>query len=194
MTQKKILDIFKKTEALLTGHFLLTSGLHSNEYFQCAKVLQHPDIAEELCSRIVNYFSKKKITAVIAPAIGGIVVAHEVARFFGARALFTERENQQMVLRRGFEIKQGESVLVVEDVITTGGSVSEVINLVKKLEGIPVGLATIVDRSGGTIDFGLEYFSLISIDVNDVPYDKCNLCKRGVPIEKPGSRKILSDK
>lgn len=190
MNEENILELFKKTGALLTGHFLLTSGLHSAQYFQCAKVLQYPNYAEELCREIGQHFKGQAVTAVIAPAIGGIVVAHEVARNLDGRALFSERKNSQMTLRRGFEIREGEKVLVVEDVVTTGGSVREVIDLVKQLKGQPVGVGCLVDRSGGQVDFGLETFALIRLNIKVWPPDKCGLCKQQVPLVKPGSRTI----
>ncbi|MFQ5822696.1 MAG: orotate phosphoribosyltransferase [bacterium] len=188
MDQEEILEIFKKKGALITGHFLLTSGLHSHQYLQCANVLQYPDLAEKLCLQIANYFAEHEISVVIAPAVGGILVAHEVARSLGVRALFTERENGLMALRRGFEIQKSERVLVVEDVVTTGGSVSKVIDLVNKLEGNPVGVGCLVDRSGGKVDFGLELFSLITLKIEAIPSAKCELCKQGLPLIKPGSR------
>jgi orotate phosphoribosyltransferase len=190
MNEDNILELFKKTGALLTGHFLLTSGLHSAQYFQCAKVLQYPNYAEELCRKIGEHFKQREVTAVIAPAIGGIVVAHEVARNLGVRALFSERKNGQMALRRGFEIREGEKVLVVEDVVTTGGSVREVVDLVKQLKGQPVGVGCLVDRSGGQVSFGVETFALIHLNIEVWPPEKCKLCKQQVPLVKPGSRTI----
>jgi len=188
--QAEILEIFQKTGALLGGHFLLSSGLHSGQYFQCARVLQFPELAEQLCSKIGEHFSDQNVQAVAAPAIGGILVAHETARFLKVRALFSERENGNMVLRRGLEIESGENVLVVEDVVTTGGSVREVIELVRRSRGKPVGVGCIVDRSGGKVNFGIEFFSLIKLDIAASAPDKCDLCKQGLPLVKPGSRKL----
>ena len=188
MNEKEILQIFEQTEALLTGHFVLTSGLHSNRYFQGAKVLQHPDIAEKLCSQIGEHFREKKIDAVIAPAVGGIIVTHEVAKSLGVRAIFSERQQGEMTLRRGFEIKKGENVLVVEDVITTGGSVKEVIDLVKISAGNLAGAGCLVDRSGGKVDLGVELFSLVEFTVQTFPPENCQLCEQGSPAIKPGSR------
>ncbi|HEX9652425.1 MAG TPA: orotate phosphoribosyltransferase, partial [bacterium] len=156
MKPESVLEIFEKTGALLSGHFLLTSGQHSRQYFQCARVLQFPDYAEQLCSQIASHFSQHNISAVAAPAVGGIIVAHETARHLEARAIFTEREGSQMALRRGFEVKSGERVLVVEDVVTTGGSVGEVIALIKSLRGVPIAVGSLVDRSGGMINIGVE--------------------------------------
>lgn len=188
MDNKEILKIFEQTGALLTGHFLLTSGLHSEQYFQCAKVLQYPDIAADLCSQLATSFSDKKISAVIAPAIGGIVVGHEVARALGVRAIFAERAEGKMELRRGFAIEKDEPILVVEDVVTTGGSVKEVIALVQESGGRPVGVGCLVDRSQGTVDFGLEFHPLVSLHVKTVSPETCHLCKQNIPVVKPGSR------
>ena len=188
MEKSNILEMFRKTGALLNGHFLLTSGLHSSQYFQCAKVLQFPDIAESLCSQIADHFAEETIDAVVAPAIGGIVVGQEVARRLKTRALFAERENGQMTLRRGFEINHGEQVLVVEDVITTGGSVREVLELTKSLGALPVGVGCIVNRSTGKVDFGLNIFSVTSLNIDAVTSQECQLCAENVQLVKPGSR------
>ncbi|MFQ5709798.1 MAG: orotate phosphoribosyltransferase [bacterium] len=193
MKQQAILEIFQKARALLNGHFRLTSGLHSQQYFQCAKVLQYPEYAERLCGEIGKHFEGEAVSAVVAPAIGGIVVAHEVARALGVRALFSERESGQMALRRGFAIENGERILVVEDVVTTGGSVQEVLELVKSRAGIPVGVGCLVDRSSGNVDFGGPFFSLIRLNIQAWPADRCALCQRGVPLVKPGSRSAASD-
>ncbi|MFQ6114110.1 MAG: orotate phosphoribosyltransferase [bacterium] len=193
MNEEEILDMLRKTGSLLTGHFLLTSGLHSSQYFQCAKVLQYPAMAEKLCAKIGRHFKERNVSVAAAPAVGGILVAHEVARFLGVRAIFTERENSHMALRRGFEIDKGERVLVVEDVITTGGSVREVLDLVKNSGAEPVGVACLVDRSGGQVHFGVELFSLVSLKIEALPPDKCNLCKQALPLTKPGSSKQLLD-
>jgi len=187
MKKQEILKIFQKTGALLEGHFILTSGLHSKQYFQCAQVLQHPHYAEKLCRRIAEHFRAEQADAVIAPAVGGIIVAHEVARALGVRAIFAERENKVMRLRRNFDIQQGENVLVVEDVITTGGSVREVIDLVKRCAANPVGVGCIVDRSGGKADLGLELFSVVQLNIETFQPDDPQLRDLG-PAIKPGSR------
>ena len=192
MQNNPILEIFEKTGALLTGHFQLTSGLHSRQYFQCARVLQYPEYAELLCAEVGKHFAGREVAAVAAPAVGGIIVAHETARALEVRAIFMEREAGKMTLRRGFEIRRGERVLMVEDVITTGGSVGEVIELVKSLGGFPVGAACLVDRSGGKVDLGIELFSLMKMDIQTTPPEHCDLCKQGVPVIKPGSRKLAN--
>ena len=189
MTEKEVLKIFDKYNALLTGHFRLSSGLHSEKYLQCALVLQYPDVAQELSKALLEKFNKIKIDVVIGPALGGITLAYEVARASGVRGLFTERQESKMVLRRGFSIKAGEKVLVVEDVITTGGSTKEVIDVVKAQGGIVVGVGSIIDRSGGKIDFGAPFQSLAKIEVETFKEEACPLCKSGTSITKPGSRK-----
>jgi orotate phosphoribosyltransferase len=190
MNQEEVLSVFKQTGALLEGHFQLTSGLHSPQYFQCAKVLQYPQHTETLCGEIASHFKKSKIDVVIAPALGGIVVGQEVGRQLGARTMFTERRENVMQLRRGFEIKQGERVLVCEDVVTTGGSVFEVINIVKDLGGEIIGVGYIVDRSGGKVKFDIDAAQVAALYMNVVAYqpEECPLCKAGSQPTKPGSR------
>lgn len=187
-----ILEMFTRSGALLEGHFLLTSGNHSNQYFQCAKVLQYPEYAEKLCGIIADHFKDKKIDIVIAPAIGGIVVGQEVARQLGVRSIFAERKDGAMQLRRGFEITAGERVLVCEDVVTTGGSVIEVIEIVKQHGGELAGVGYIVDRSGGEVRFPVANASdqIACYTTQAVKYspDECPLCKKGTKPVKPGSR------
>ncbi len=191
LNETEILNIFKKTEALLEGHFLLTSGRHSSVYFQCAKVLQYPEYTEKICRIIYEHFKDRKIDTVIAPAIGGIVVGQEVARQLNKRFIFAEREDKSLSLRRGFSLKEGEKVLVCEDVVTTGGSVFEVIDIVKKCGAEVVGAGFIVDRSNGKVQFGVPQMSTIKMDVVSFPPEECELCKQGIPFVKPGSKKIL---
>ena len=204
MTEKEVLDLFVKQGALLNGHFKLSSGLHSEKYLQCALVLQYPEIAEKLSKAIATNFSKDKIDVVIGPALGGVTLAYEVARAIGSRGLFTERhpsigpgwrpecaegrQDKKMVLRRGFVISKGEKVLVVEDVVTTGGSTKEVIDLVKSFGGNVAGVGSIIDRSSAKIDFGVPFRSLAKVKVETFEEDKCPLCKKGIPITKPGSK------
>ncbi len=189
MEKKKALEIFEKTGALLEGHFLLSSGLHSPQYFQCAKVLQHPKYTELFCKEIVKNFKGERIDCVISPAVGGLVVGQECARLLGCRAIFAERENGVMSLRRGFEIAHDERVLVVEDVVTTGGSVKEVVDLVKGVGAEVAGIGFIIDRSGGKRIFDDPSFSVFQMDVVTYKPDACPLCAEGVPVVKPGSRK-----
>ncbi len=188
MTQDEVLDIYQKTGALLTGHFLLSSGLHSERYLQSALVLQQPDIATRLCAALAEHFKKSKIDAVIAPALGGVFVSHETARALGVRALFAERVNGTLTLRRGFTIKPGERLLVVEDVITTGKSTRETIEVVKQAGGIAVAAASLVDRSGGKAELGVPYKALVTLEVPSFTVAECPLCKAGSAPVKPGSR------
>lgn len=190
IAREDILEIFAQTGVLLEGHFQLTSGKHSGRYLQCAKVFQYPEHAETLCNSLAERFATEKPDLCIGPALGGVVIAYETARSLGVRGLFAERDKEGvMTLRRGFTIEPGERVLVLEDVVTTGGSVREVIELVKELGGNVVGVGTIVDRSGGTTNFGVPYTSLIQIDVEAYDPGECPLCLAGSPAVKPGSRK-----
>ena len=198
-SETEILKIFEQSKALLTGHFLLTSGRHSDKYFQCAKVLQYPEYTEILCRLIADRFKNEKIDAVIAPAIGGLVVGQEVARQLNKRFIFAEREEKKLSLRRGFTIDKDERFLVCEDVVTTGGSVFEVIDIVKANDAVVAGVGFIVDRSNGKVNFGLsrqdgvltEYpqFSTLKLEVISYQPDECPLCKKGIELLKPGSRK-----
>lgn len=188
MNTEQVLQLFRETEALLEGHFQLTSGLHSPQYFQCAKVLQYPQHAETLCRVAQQHFSKQKIAVVIAPAVGGIIVAHEVGRLLQARVLFAERQDGKMSLRRGFHIAPGEKVLVCEDVVTTGGSVREVIHLAREAGGEVGGVFCIVDRSNGKADFGVPLLSTLQLAPETYPPENCPLCAAGSKAEKPGSR------
>jgi orotate phosphoribosyltransferase len=191
MTSEQVLDIYKKTGALLTGHFLLSSGLHSEQYLQSALVLQQPDIATRLCAALAEHFKDSSIEAVIAPALGGVFVSHETARALGVRALFAERVNGELTLRRGFTIKPGERVLVVEDVITTGKSTKETIEVVKRSGGTVVAAGSLVDRSGGNANLGVPYKSLVTLQVPAYPPESCPLCKAGSKPVKPGSRGVV---
>ncbi len=189
MQEKEILEIFEKTGALLRGHFLLTSGRHSNVYFQCAKVLQYPDITTKLSEIIVEKFQHTQIDTVIAPALGGIIVGQEVARQLNKRFIFAERENKMLELRRGFSLSAGERVLVCEDVVTTGGSVFEVIEIVRSFGALPVGVGFIVDRSNGKVDFGVPKVATMVLDAVSFEPESCELRRQGIAFCKPGSRK-----
>ena len=187
MDRNEILSIFKKTNALLEGHFQLTSGLHSPQYFQCAKVLQYPEYMELLCGLIAKHFRDQIVDCVVSPALGGIVVGQEVGRQLRIRTMFTERKDGDMQLRRGFEIEKGERVLVCEDVTTTGGSAREVCNIVQNFGGVVVGVGAIVDRSGGKVPFENFYATMV-MDVITYNPAECPLCLKGLPLVKPGSR------
>ncbi len=179
---------FRRFGAVQEGHFLLTSGLHSSAYIQSALILQYPKEAGALGEALAERTRQSTPRVVVGPALGGIVIAHEVARALGVRAIFAERSDGRMTLRRGFVVEPGERVLVVEDVITTGGSAQEVARLVQEAGGILVGVAGLVDRSGGRVRFTAPHAALISLDLPVYPADTCPFCRRGDPVVKPGSR------
>lgn len=189
MSKERAEQIFATTGALLEGHFLLSSGRHSKRYIQCASVLQYPCYTEELAEELASRFRNDNVEVVIGPAMGGIIVAYEVARKLGVKGMFCERENGKMKLRRGFTVVPGQRVLVVEDVITTGGSVREVIQVIREEGGAVIGVAALVDRSGGKVDFGVRTESVLVVDIETFEPDNCPLCKAGkIPLVKPGSR------
>jgi orotate phosphoribosyltransferase len=183
---------FEQAGAIQKGHFKLTSGVHSDTYIQCAQVMQHPEFMHNLCSELGKKFRGDDIDVIVGPAIGGIIMAHVMARVLGpwVRAIFTERENGKMTLRRSFEIKEGEKVLVVEDVTTTGSSVREVIDIVNSRQGKVVGVGVLIDRSGGKVDFGIKTEKLLTVDIKTYLPEECPLCKQGIPAVKPGSREL----
>ncbi len=191
---ESILELFRDTGAYLSGHFRLTSGLHSPTYMQCALVLQHPRHAAELGRLLAEELRKlapEPVSLVVSPALGGLIIGHEVARALGARFIFTERdENKRMTLRRGFSVAPGEAALVVEDVVTTGGSTRDVVEVLKAAGARPLAAGSIVDRSGGRADVGAPRVALVTLEV--VAYDpaQCPLCAEGIPAVKPGSRPV----
>jgi orotate phosphoribosyltransferase len=187
-TERRTLELYEKTGALMRGHFRLTSGLHSDVYLQSALVLQYPEHAAALGAALAESFRGEAAQTVLAPAIGGILVAHEVARALGVRALFTEREAGVMRLRRGFALVRGERCLVVEDVITTGGSTREVVQCVEAEGGVVVGVGSLIDRSGGTAAFDVKRAALATVTATTWAPDACPLCTSGSPAVKPGSR------
>ncbi len=189
MRSEEIIERFKTTGALLEGHFVLSSGLHSPKYLQCALVLQHPSNAERLGRAIAEHFSGRGIELVASPAIGGIVIGHEVARQLGARFIWTERESGQMILRRGFSVSPDEKTLVVEDVVTTGGSTLETVKTLQAAGANVIAAASIIDRSDGQAEVGVPRVALATLNVPAVEPSLCELCKRGEPVTKPGSRK-----
>lgn len=189
MNSEQVIDQFKTTGALLEGHFQLSSGLHSTVYLQCALVLQFPAHAEAFGRAIADKYRSEGIQLVASPAIGGIVIGHEVARALGARFVWTERESGQMTLRRGFTVSPGEKTLVVEDVITTGGSTRETIEALQHAGADVVAAASIIDRSAGGADVGVPRTALASLKVLSVEAAECDACKLGEPVVKPGSRK-----
>jgi len=187
-----VLNVFRSTGAYLSGHFRLTSGLHSPAYLQCALVLQHPPYAEELGKKLAAALQaaagSQKIQVVASPAIGGLIIGHEVARALGTRFIFAERESGKMTLRRGFDVTPGETAVVVEDVITTGGSTREVIETLRQRGVRVLAAGSIIDRSGGKVDLGLPRVALETVTVVSHPPESCPLCAQGIPLVKPGSR------
>jgi len=194
MKQEKVLEVFKRTGALLEGHFILSSGLHSSVYLQCAIALQSPAVAAEFGGAIADQFRDKGIQTVASPAIGGLIIGYEVARQLGVRFIWTEREQGTMTLRRGFSVSNGEQVLVVEDVITTGGSTRDTIVALRNHGASVVAAASIIDRSGGSADVGVPRFSLATLNVATVEPAACEACARGEVAVKPGSRTAVSSK
>ena len=186
----QVLDIFRETGALLQGHFILTSGRHSASYFQCAKVLQYPEHLQLFANEIVNYFRDLSIDLVISPAVGGIVLGTEVGRQLNVQTIFTERESGVMTLRRGFKIPAGNNVLVVEDVVTTGGSVQEVMDVVIKAGSNIVGVGVLVDRSGGAVKLHDNQFCVTEMEVVSYEADEVPEKLASIPILKPGSRSL----
>jgi len=189
MTTEQKFEIFRKTGAYQEGHFLLSSGLHSNVYFQCALVLQYPELATLFCKEIADYFSRFDFETVISPAIGGILVGQEVARLLNKRSIFTERTDGQMTLRRGFQLLSGEKVLICEDVVTTAKSSKEVLEVVNASGAIAIGLGSIVDRTKEKLNLDFPFFSSIKIEAETFEPNNCPLCLQNIPYIKPGSRK-----
>lgn len=191
MTRDELLDLFRRSGALLDGHFRLTSGLHSSGYLQCALVLQHPQSAESLGRVLGERAAPLRATAVLSPALGGIVIGQEVGRALGVRALFAERQDGQLTLRRGFTLSESDRVLVVEDVLTTGGSTRETMEVARAAGAQVVGAASIVDRSGGAVRFDVPFNALLEVALPTYEPDKCPLCAQGLPVVKPGSRVVV---
>jgi len=189
MTRDELLDLYRRSGALLEGHFRLTSGLHSAGYLQCALVLQHPRHAEALGRAIAERTRDLRATVVLSPALGGVVIGHEVARALGVRAIFAERQDGALMLRRGFVVGESDRVLVVEDVLTTGGSTRETMQVAKAAGGDVVGAASIVNRSTGT-PLDVPYVALLDLALPVYEPDKCPLCAQGLPLVKPGSRLV----
>ena len=188
MTEKEVYNLLVETNAIMEGHFKLTSGKHSQYYVEKFNVLQLPKKTEALCQAIAEHFKDANIETVVGPVTGGIILAHETGKALGTRAIFTERVDGKMTFRRGFKLHEGERVLIVEDVVTTGGSVREVIDVVKDFGGVPVAVAMLVDRSGGKATFGdVPNFALLHMDVETFEPENCPLCKKNIPLTKRGS-------
>jgi orotate phosphoribosyltransferase len=192
MTSDELLDLFRRSGALLDGHFRLTSGLHSPGYLQCALVLQHPQHAETLGRAIAERARDLRPTVVLSPALGGVVIGHEVGRALGVRAIFAERQDGELTLRRGFMLGETDRVLIVEDVLTTGGSTRETMQVATAAGGRVVGAASIVDRSGGTTSFEVPFTALLKVDLLTHEPDRCPQCAQGLPVIKPGSRPVAT--
>lgn len=188
MDRDAIRRIFETTGAILSGHFILTSGRHSDTYLQCARVLQYPGYAQRLGEALAERFGGTAVECVLGPALGGIIIAYEVARALGVRALFTERVDGVMKLRRGFSLSPGEYVLVVEDVVTTGGSVKEAAAAAAAVGAKITGFGALIDRSGGSAQFNMPFKALMSVNAASWDPSECPLCLKGIPAVKPGSR------
>ena len=196
MTRDELLDVFRKSGALLDGHFRLTSGLHSPGYLQCALVLQHPPQAEALGAALATRTRDWRATTVLSPALGGVIIGHEVGRALGIRAMFAERQDGALTLRRGFPLSETDRVLVVEDVMTTGGSTRETIQVARAAGAQVVGAASIVDRGAAAVsretELGVPFATLLRIDLPTYDPDQCPLCAQGLPVVKPGSRSVAT--
>ena len=192
MTRTELLELFGRSGALLEGHFRLSSGLHSIGYLQCALVLQHPAHAEALGRALAERVASLRPTVVLSPALGGLIIGHEVGRALGVRAMFAERQDGVLKLRRGFMLGEMDRVLVIEDVLTTGGSTRETMQVARAAGGLVVGAAAIVDRSGGGARFDVPFEALLEIDLPTYEADACPLCARGEQVAKPGSRPVVA--
>jgi orotate phosphoribosyltransferase len=191
-TRDELLELFRKSGALLEGHFRLSSGLHSTGYLQCALVLQHPQHAALLGREIAVRTRQLGATVVLSPALGGVIIGHEVGRALGVRALFAERQDGALMLRRGFVLGETDRVLVIEDVVTTGGSTRETMQVATAAGGQVVGAASIVDRSAGRTGLSVPFYALLDIDLATYEPDTCPLCAKGLPVVKPGSRPVVA--
>lgn len=189
LNKEEAVKIFTDSGALMEGHFVLASGRHSDRYMQCAQVLQYPGYTEDLARHLADKFRDDRVEVVVGPATGGIIVAYEVARQLGVPAIFTERLEGEMALRRGFMIEAGQRVLVVEDVVTTGGSVHEVMKVMNTFGGKVVGVGVLVDRSNGKVNFGVKQEAVLTLDIESWEASSCPMCREGkLPPVKPGSR------
>ena len=187
MTQEEVRALLVQTGAIMDGHFLLTSGLHSPHYVEKFNVLQHPEYTAQLCAAMAEKFKDANIETVVGPVTGGILLAHETGKSLGTRAIFTERVDGKMTFRRGFSLREGERVLIVEDIVTTGGSIKEVIDVVKEAGAVPVAVSMLVDRSGGKANFGdVPATALLTMEVETYAPENCPLCAKGIPMTKRG--------
>ncbi len=191
MRPSEVMRLFQGCGAWLEGHFVLSSELHSREYLQCALILQHPTLASRVCQALAERFIGDEVTCVIGPALGGVLVSYETARHLGARSLFAERVDGRLQLRRNFRIGPQDRVLIVEDVVTTGGSAGELIQLLEDTGPTIGGVGALVDRSNGWASFDVKFHALLSVEAKTFQPDACPLCKEGVPVSKPGSRALI---
>lgn len=186
LNEASLIELLKQTGVIMEGHFLLTSGRHSARFLQCSQLLQYPWHTEQVCRLMAEPFKKEQVETVIGPAMGGVILSYETARALGARAIFAERaEEGRMVLRRGFQISAGEKVLVVEDAVSTGGSVQKVLDLLAQSGAEAVGVSVIIDRTSGKVDFGLPMQALLSMEVESFAPEECPLCREGILLQKP---------
>lgn len=188
MRPSEVIRLFRGCHAWLEGHFVLSSGLHSHEYLQCAIIQQYPTLISRLSQALAERFIGDEVNCVASPALGGIIVGYETARHLGARAIFAERQDGVLKFRRGFDVNPKDRVLIIEDVVTTGGSVEELVALIQNAGATLIGVGALVDRSGGWVSFDVRYHALLSINLKTFPAADCPLCKEGVPLSKPGSR------
>jgi orotate phosphoribosyltransferase len=189
MLLEQVHEIFKRTGVMQEGHFKFTSGRHSNRYVQCARLFEHPSDSVLICTDVAETFRDKNIDLVVGPALGGIIMAYEISKILGVRNIFAERENGLMTLRRNFEVSSGSRAIVVEDVVTTGNSVREVVDLQRR-SGLDVaGVACVVDRSNGKVEFDLPFHAVATMNIESWEPENCHLCKQGLPLTQPGSRK-----
>ena len=195
LKREEIVSLLKKTGALMHGHFELSSGLHSPTYLQCAKILQFPDYAFKVCKTLAKTKEKEKIDVVIGAATGGIIISFLIAYFLGVRSIFAERKNEKLIIKRGFKIKPGERVLIVEDVITTGGTILEMASLIGENKAISAGLCALINRSGNSEKIGaLDITCLMSIDIPTYELEACPICKEKIPLSKPGSKSLTENR
>ena len=188
MNQDSVLSLFRESGALLEGHFTLSSGLHSGGYLQCALVLQHPQHAEALGRALAEKLRSLNATAVLSPALGGLIIGHEVGRALGVRAIFAERQDKTLTLRRGFSLDSSDRVVVIEDVVTTGGSTKETMVVAEQAGAKVVGAGSVIDRSGGNATLGVPFSPLVTLSLPTYQPEECPMCKTATPVTKPGSR------
>ncbi len=190
MTREEIETIFKECGALISGHFLLSSGLHSDAYLEKFRIFERPALHSNLIEELLNKFNTNEIDTVLGPAVGGIIMASEAARQLKVRAVFAEKEGGKLTLRRGFRLNRSEKVLIVDDIVTTGGSLKETIELARNADVDIIGVAVLADRSGGEVELGIPHKALMRLSLPVYKPENCPLCKRGTPLIKPGSRQI----